>query len=421
MPSKAIFLDPSHQVHPRDVLSIQSPSHWATLCPELIYEILNDCLSGATLSTDAPGSFPWYLGHICQSWRSVFVSSPRFWDHFSFQFRRQTETSLLQRVQALVELCIERTKDRPFSFKFIQVTMYANIVQLSPILDTLVAHADRWHAACLRANGDALEKSLTKAKGRFGRLHSLQIDHWGYTTRGRRTPPPSDVFQDAPNLTRVWADNHYQLPWSTLAVLHADASYRFLENLDKMMCLEELVISGFDFRHNVANTSPIELPSLRMLSVDHFPPGLHIKTPVLERLYLGGALHAGSPTAITLLLGVCNLKTLSSFYVTNVHNAQIIECTPQLDHLILSCYDIISLEAFQSLLPSLTTHSTAYSLTRISIGVGYPPDPADPDPDPDPSLSLLHLLSTIIKSWGKHQFPLRFVSVHVNDRVLHLP
>ena len=403
-------LMPFHQVHSRDAAT------WATLCPEITYEILTYCLSGVTLSTNAPGSFPWYLGHICRSWRSVFVSSPRFWDHFSFEFRRLEEKSLIQRAQALVELCIERTKDHPFSFKF-RVILLPIIVQLSPLLETLLAHADRWRDACLIANENELKKSLTKAKCRFGQLHSLQINNIGYATRGSRPVSiPSDVFQDAPNLTRVWANHYYQLPWSTLAVLHVDVSrstHEFFENLHKMTCLEELVIGGSRIHPNaMANTSPIELPSLRILSIDQFPLGLHMKTPALERLYLGRA-RAALHTTLTLLPGVCNLKTLS-FYLHNVPNARVFELTPELDHLILFCEDPISPEAFHSLLQPLASHSTAYSLTRISVCVVVPDfdylEPSYPD------ISIMHVLSAVIKSWEKHQFPkLRFVSVYVND------
>ena len=281
--------------------------------------------------------------------------------------------------------------------------------QLSPLLEILVAHADRWCAACLVANENELKKSLTKAKGRFGQLHSLQISNIGYSNPGTF----SDIFQDAPNLTRIWTDDHYQPPWSTLAALHVDVSrftHRFFENLHKLTGLEELVINGFHIRPNVANTSLIKLPSLRMLSVDHFPPRLHIKAPVLERLYLG-AVRAGLPTSTTLLRGVDNLKTLSFHIdIDSKHNAQVIEWTPGLDHLILSCgKDLMSLEAFGSLLQSLASHSTAYSLTKISVG-----DPALLYPGP--SISIMHVLSTVIKSWEKHQFPkLRFVSVHIND------
>ena len=155
-------------------------TNWAILYPELIYEILTYCISEAILSVDTPGTFPWYLGHICRSWRSVFISSPRFWDRFSFKFqaRGSADTSQVERALALVQLCIERTKDHPFSFSF-KVMIYTIAVRPSlyanQILEALVAHADRWHAAYFIAALDRLQKPLAKAKGRFGQLHTLQI------------------------------------------------------------------------------------------------------------------------------------------------------------------------------------------------------------------------------------------------------
>ena len=261
---------------------------------------------------------------------------------------------------------------------------------------------------------NTLNKSLTKAKGRFGQLHSLQISNlWrGNDPNDPRTP--SNVFQDAPKLTRVYTRDYYQLPWSTLAVLHVDDPHsapRFFENLDKMTSLEELVVRGLhDIHHDVAYISPTELPSLKMLSVDHFPSSLHIKTPALESLYLGGALRAGLHTAIILLRGAPNLKTLS-FYVNHVHDARVIQWSPELDHLILSCDEKTSLEAFQSLLQSLASHSTVYSLRRITIDI------RDLKPSRSGhSISIIHALSTVIKSWEKHQFQkLCFVFLQVND------
>ena len=119
-------------------------------------------------------------------------------------------------------------------------------------------------------------------------------------------------------------------------------------------------------------------------------------------MYLDGALHTGLHTAITLLRGVCNLKTLS-FYA-DVHDARVFEWKPELDHLIISCNNVMSLEPFQSLLPSLASHSTAYSLTKIGVGIWHP-EPL-----------IVQALSTDIESWEKHQFSkLRFVSIHVSD------
>ena len=126
---------------------------------------------------------------------TVFVSSPRFWNRFSFECVCTDEINLFQRAQAQVELCIERTKEHPFSFKFM-AAFYPNIKPLSPLLENLVAHADRWRRACPIADENVLEKLLTKAKGRFRRLHSLQITPCGHTFS--RTA--SDLFQDAPNL-----------------------------------------------------------------------------------------------------------------------------------------------------------------------------------------------------------------------------
>ena len=407
IPFESILPHSSNQVYSRDALTIRSPSHnatdWATLCPELIYEILTYCLSGVTLSAGAPGLFPWYLGHICRSWRSVFISSSRFWDRFTFEASGRMELatiSRLERALALVELCIERTKDHPFSFKFSGVTDTKTALSLYSfqILENLVAHADRWHAVCIIADADGLRKSLTKAKRRFGQLHSIQISTVGGTS--------SDVFQHAPNLTRVYVTNYYQLLWSNLTVLHIKlephTAHTFFASLDKMTYLEELVIGGY---HNVTNASPIELPRLKILSADHFFSFSTIRTPALETLYLAGPLIRGIANAETLLRGVTHLKTLS----LDVHNfevARIIDCTPELDHLILSCNFTTLLEALQSLLQSLPSRSTARSLKRIKVGAQTP----------QPGVSVMYVLLTAIKSWEKRQFPkLRFVSVHVND------
>jgi hypothetical protein len=179
--------------------------------------------------------------------------------------------SRLERALALVKLCIERTKDHPFSFKFSGVTDTKTALSLYSfqILENLVVHADHWHAVYLITDADGLRKSLTKAKRRFGQLHSVQISTVGGTS--------SDVFQDAPNLTRVYVTNYCQLLWSNITVFHIEhTAHGFFANLGKMTYLEESVIRGY---HDVGNTSPIELPRLKVLSADHFfsSKPLHLK------------------------------------------------------------------------------------------------------------------------------------------------
>ena len=142
-------------------------------------------------------------------------------------------------------------------------------------------------------------------------------------------------------------------------------------------------------------------PILVQSSYHHLSCSLHIKTPALEQLYLGRVLGAGLPTVITLLRGVHHLRMLS-FFVYDVHDAQVIKWMPELDHLLLDCH-VIVLEALQSLLRSLASHSAAYSLQTISIrvrGRGV----------------FMRMLINVFKSWEKHQFPeLLCVSVEDGD------
>ena len=310
--------------------------------------------------------------------------------------------------EALVNLFIKRTKDRPFSFQFHGGPYTRTVLSLHSfrILEILVAHADRWRSARLIIGKADELKLLTKAKYRFGQLHSVQIsalgvpDHLIY----------SNLFQHAPNLTRVYLSHYYQLPWSSITVFHIRAQHtmgRFFAHLDKMTCLEELVIRGIPLLHDVTKIGPIELPSLKILSVEHYSPLSLIKTPALEKLYLADALVGGVPAAETLLCGVSHLQTLS-FGVHSFDAARIIDCTPELDHLILSC-NFAFFVAFQPLLESLVSRSTAHSLRRISIYVS------------NLQPSTYGLLTVVIKSWEKLQFPkLHLVSVHVDEHRIEI-
>ena len=112
----------SSQMQPENALGVQSPpsNRWASLYPELIYKVFTYCLSGATLDVCSPELFPWHLGHACTSWRSVFVFSPRFWDRFTFEVLELGRVTIdhLERALTLVKLCVKRTQDQPFSFRF---------------------------------------------------------------------------------------------------------------------------------------------------------------------------------------------------------------------------------------------------------------------------------------------------------------
>jgi hypothetical protein len=198
----------SDSAQPENKGSVQS--RWSMLYPELIYEILTYCLSDTPLDTYFPNRFPWYLGHIFRSWRSVFISSPRLWDRFTIDGSGSLagvfKADHFERALTLVELCIKRTKDQPFSFRFNERILGREATPyLYRVMETIVAHADRWSAAHVKINGcGEVDELLLKAKHRFRWLHTLYIS----VPPGAHHP---DLFEDAPNLTRVYTTNYYRL------------------------------------------------------------------------------------------------------------------------------------------------------------------------------------------------------------------
>jgi len=169
-------------------------------------------------------------------------------------------------------------------------------------LETLVAHAERWHAAYITANLLGLSESLNKGKGRFGQLHTLQM-----CIPSGASCYHDIFFEDEPNLTRVRVLDHYQLRLSSVTVLHFKlarrSAHRFFAELEQMTSLEELVVGGG--RHDLPNVPVSKLPSLKTYSVDCCVPLTVVKAPSLEKLYLAdGLLDADTQTVETFLRGV---------------------------------------------------------------------------------------------------------------------
>jgi hypothetical protein len=376
--------------------SLPNDNRWSMLCPELISEIIAYCLSDTPLDTYFPNRFPWYLGHICQSWRSVFISSPRSWNRFIFDssVTGAFEADHLERALTLVELCVKRTKDQLFSFRFNPRTYgYVETSYMCQAMKTLVAHADRWSAASIEIKGfGEVEELLLKAKHRFRQLHTLYISIYP------GTPYHLDIFEDAPNLTRVYTTNYFRLRWSGLTVLHISSNtfVKLFMEFDKMTCLKELVIRGSLVLRNPLPVfqTPVDIPSLKILYVKHYYPLSFIRTPSLETLHLGHILPVVPRTAVEIFLrGVSHLRTLSF----NVNVCTVLDCIPELDHAIVGIF----------VLPVLVYKPMARSLKMITI--------SDAD-EHGRSTKTLGEITSMVKHWEKYQFPnLRRLSVHVYD------
>ena len=408
----------------RSVHSLPNDDRWSTLCPELMYEIFTYCLSGNPLHTCFPSLFPWYLGHICRSWRSVFISSPHFWDRFTFEasVTEAFETndyldsphpidgylesfhaidSRLKRALTIVELCLKRTKDQPFSFRF-SAQSYDDVATsyMYRAMKSIAAHADRWSVAYVEVKGfGGVEQLLLKAKHRFGQLHTLQI------SIPLGTSYHLDLFEDTPNLTRVYTTDYYRLRWSNLTVLHIEISSRTPVRLftvfDKMTCLKELIIQGLPLQQGALPVleTPVEIPSLKILYVNHYYPLPLIRAPSLEILHLGDILPVLRPTAVEMFLrGASHLRTLSF----NIDICNVLDYIHELDHAIVIGRHLA--------LAVLVCQRMAHSLKTITI--------SDPDIFERKRGTKVTLcdITAIIQHMEKHQFPnLRRLSVHVYD------
>ncbi|KAF8329645.1 hypothetical protein F5887DRAFT_1003976 [Amanita rubescens] len=367
----------------RSIQSLPNDNRW----------ILTYCLSDTPLDTCFPKYFPWYLGHICRSWRSVFISSPRFWDRFIID-ASVAAAFKAERALTLVELCIKRTKDQPFSFRFNELIFDLKVTSyMCQAMKTLVAHADRWSAASVKIKGfGGVEELLLKAKHRFRQLHTLYISIFPGISHHL------DLFEDAPNLTRVYTTDHYRLRWSSLTVLHI-SSHTFVklyEQFDKMTCLQELVIRGTPLQRERVLQTPVEIPSLKILYVKHYYPLSFIRAPSLETLHLGDILPVLRRTAVeTFVRGVSHLRTLSF----NVNVCTVLDCIPELDHAIVGI----------SMLPALVY--MARSLKTITIS-----DPDLYERERERGTKTLGTITSMVQRWEKHQLPnLRRLSVHVYD------
>ena len=254
---------------------------WQSLAPELVFEIFRHFLPGLTLSVTEPKLFPWYLGQICGSWRSIFVSHAGFWSNLIVEadfYNVQRAKRALQ----ILKLCLLRSNDQPLSFKLTYVLFKASDDRsrrarktLSKrCLNLLIGESTRRRDAYITI-GEPELPILYKIHHRLPMLRSVQIqlsDVDGVVT----LPPPiyEDLFENAPQLRRLCIDKDpsWKVDRSGLTVIPSWSPSSVLDHLDilsRVSCLEELTIRGEFTTTILPNTvPPITLPFLKILRTD---------------------------------------------------------------------------------------------------------------------------------------------------------
>ena len=273
---------------------------WQTLTPELITEIiLQSSVREWELCLHAPCLFPWYLGHICRAWRSVFVSTPQIWANLSFDsghFYRKTLRHF-EHALSVAEMCMVWSRDHPLSFRY----SVGAVHPLDPIssttccklLETLIRHSTRWQD--VRITLPVAESQMLYAvKNRLPALRSIQL----MVTMDQsacETSTFGDLFVHTPHLRCISLDHpNYNYPswkidWSLITAIHhiRGSLDEVTSLLHQTTAIEELTISVTYPMVHLYNIRPVTLPSLKVLRVAALGELGFLETPSLESLSIG--------------------------------------------------------------------------------------------------------------------------------------
>ncbi|KAJ7619788.1 hypothetical protein DFH06DRAFT_1482833 [Mycena polygramma] len=252
--------------------------------PELICEIFAltlDSPDGSTIN-NAGYSPPWYLGHICRSWRRWAVAYPHLWNHITIPSSPMPSSD-----PSALEALLLRSINVPLTIYW---TNGPNNDRIEPqLVDMTVAHCRRWN--CLRLDiwgggaHDVLDW-LRPIKGSLPSLTKLEVD-------GRNAIP--DFFSVAPNLRQVvltdwqlsYSSPEIQLPWDQIT--HYRGTYEEdlqLAILRKASNLVQCTISfESPFLDPIPPPSPVVLAHLQRLSIEKPQFLCHLEAPSLKELY----------------------------------------------------------------------------------------------------------------------------------------
>ncbi|KAJ7661271.1 hypothetical protein DFH06DRAFT_372535 [Mycena polygramma] len=273
--------------HLREYRAILHPLRRAP--PELICEIFAMTLDAVDDSTHIKGTGykpPWYLGHICRSWRLWALTYPPLWHHITIPSapahpieRDILETLLLRSSNAMLNVCwtVEdqdrRSVDRDLA-------------------DLALANCSRW--ATLR-----LDLSLHLAADPPNWLHPVKgclptlrrLDMLSASKIGGLIP---DVFSVAPSLCQVlltdWALSYFspdiQIPWDQIT--HYRGAFPEESQLNILRAATKLVQCAISFERPTlapGESVSITLSLLRRLYIEKPVHLRHLTTPSLEELY----------------------------------------------------------------------------------------------------------------------------------------
>ncbi|KAJ6594877.1 hypothetical protein B0H19DRAFT_1097000 [Mycena capillaripes] len=249
---------------------------------ELLAKIFAFCVADAQVDEE-PGldvrEAPWVLGQVCDSWRTVALSTPQLWWKVDIHLDtpRHWSPRRPQNSIYLLALLLERSGKCPITVRVLGKSHVAS----HPALDMLMKESHRWEDVWLYLSVPLLE-SLAPIKGRLRVLRNLEIY---ITPEDENDLLVLDAFEIAPLLDSVEVAFE-----RSVTVLLPSAQLRYYSSVSvvlsrlasRLNSMRNLVICHI---HSIYCTpgdellapSQIHLPRLRTLVISEGQPrpGVH--------------------------------------------------------------------------------------------------------------------------------------------------
>ncbi|KAJ7508295.1 hypothetical protein B0H11DRAFT_1952381 [Mycena galericulata] len=333
-------------IEERDTLVDDVQRHNAVLAPirrippEIVCEILAWMPQSNRRIDDTPVEQPpWWLGHICRSWRETALGDSRLWRSFNI-LHTPTHPHQAAYSQSMIQTQLLRSANTTLTIKL--HWREDEVFDDSPALATLLASSNRWECIFLRTQGEtsrtALLDVLHGLKGQLSQLHKLEFWSDGDEEYSSESSVRWDAFSIAPRLRHVFLTNsrseqyspNVLVPWQHITRYRGVFNLaRQLDILQNSPNLVECAI-GFDDPNETHDDVMVTLPHLRRLFADWTVLVSHLTLPALAELFTIGAVY---PLLPFIHRSSCRLTTLVLTNSSSEGLMPVLQASPLLEYL----------------------------------------------------------------------------------------
>ncbi|KAG7096018.1 hypothetical protein E1B28_006701 [Marasmius oreades] len=271
-----------------------------------------------------PGIFqfskgPWAISRVCRKWRTISVTFPQLWSHFSLMTGDLNSNT--DGIPALTTwLSFSGTSNLSF---FIEPDGICNNPNRSRLFELLAEHADRWDKIEFYNSTPAFWSMLhtANARSRLGSLTSIAIHSEEANLADDAffgDPTFYQVFLDAPQLHILINRNHLpvgglEFPWGQLTEYEGSHRLRVDEHLDLLRLTPNIQKCRLEIAY-VGNPSPD----------DQLQPSRTIHLPNLQTLQIRTTWFSDSLQDLPVFVRLLRLPALQTLHIITEHISQIL-------------------------------------------------------------------------------------------------